>query len=73
LKAEYLFLDYKRASIPGERLLVDTHLTGLEGRLCSFSHSIKRSEDSAEIVASEYVYGWADNLGEPVDPPPGLL
>ena len=71
LKAEYLFLDYKRPAMPGERLLIVTRLVGMEGRLCAVSQSIMRAEDSAQVVAAEYVYGWADDTGAPSDAPPG--
>ncbi len=71
LRAEYLYLDYKSPVLPGERLVVTTRLVGMEGRLCATSHSIARAEDGTEAALAEYVYGWADEAGEPLEPPVG--
>ena len=71
LRAEYLFLDYKRPVLPGERLAISTRLVGVEGRFCSVSHSITRTDDAAQVAIAEYVYGWADDTGAPSDPPSG--
>ena len=69
LRAEYIFLDYKRPVMPGDRLLITTRLVGREGRLCAFNQAINRVKDSTEVAAAEYVYGWADEEGISSGPP----
>jgi acyl-CoA thioester hydrolase len=69
MRVEYLTLNYKRETLPGDQLQITTRLVGMEGRLCSITQSIVRVGESAEIVVSESVYGWADEMGEPCEPP----
>lgn len=69
LRAEYLTLNYKRETLPGDLLQIKTRLVGLDGRLCRIEQSILRAGETAEIVTSESIYGWANNDGVPCDPP----
>jgi acyl-CoA thioester hydrolase len=73
LRVEYLMLNYKRETLPGDQLQITTRLVGMEGRLCAVTQSIARVGDSAEIVVSESVYGWADDLGEPCEAPEAVV
>ncbi|MEO5952805.1 MAG: thioesterase family protein [Chloroflexia bacterium] len=69
MRAEYLMLNYRRETLPGDQLQITTRLVGVEGRLCAITQSITRVGESAEIVSSESVYGWADDMGSPCEPP----
>jgi YbgC/YbaW family acyl-CoA thioester hydrolase len=73
LRAAYMELDYKRPALPGDELIISTKIRGIEGRLCAVSQHIMRVEgnDSRELAAAEYVYGWVDGRGLVCDVPEG--
>lgn len=72
LRGEYYNLNYKRAALPGDKLQIATQITGVSGRLCSFSQSITDA-DGAEALTSNSIYGWRNRHGEPTNPPEGWV
>ena len=70
LRAEYCTFNYKRASLPGDRLRITTQIDGVEGRVCALSQIITTT-DGAEVHTSSSIYGWRDARGELAAPPEG--
>ena len=71
MRGEHYKLDYKRGALPGDLLLINTRVTGLEGRLSSVSQKIT-DESGTEIFSGSTVYGWRTNEGEAAEAP-GIL
>lgn len=70
LRGEAYSLDYKRAAVPGDQLVISTQLTGMEGRLVSVRQAIK-DKSGIEMVLAKSVYGWRTSDGEPAGAPEG--
>ena len=68
LRGEFFALDYKRAAISGDRLIVATALDGPDGRLFRLHQTI-RSAEGVELLEANCIYGWADNQGKPTNAP----
>jgi YbgC/YbaW family acyl-CoA thioester hydrolase len=73
LRAEHMYLDYKRPALPGDRLTISTRLVGIEERLCAVQQTITRPSDGVDLLSADMIYGWADPTGSPVQPPEGWL
>jgi YbgC/YbaW family acyl-CoA thioester hydrolase len=70
LRGEHYSLDYKRETIPGDRVTVTTRIEGISGRLCAVRQTIAGA-DGTTLIGNSAVYGWRTNAGEPTDPPEG--
>jgi YbgC/YbaW family acyl-CoA thioester hydrolase len=64
LRGEHYRLDYKKAAIPGDRLIVKTKLGSASGRLHAIQQSVSGAEGTDMLVADS-VYGWQSSLGQP--------
>lgn len=72
LRGEHFRLDYKRAALPGDHLVIMTVLQQSIGRLLSVRQRVVTSS-GAEVLTADNVYGWQNNEGQPVEAPGILL
>jgi acyl-CoA thioesterase FadM len=70
LRAIYYALQYRRAALPEERLLISTAITAAEGNLCAVDFRIE-TEGGTECMTARCVYAWLDANGERAEPPEG--
>ena len=64
LRGEHYRLDYRKAAVPGDRLVIKTTMGGLSGRLHAIEQSVTNSEGS-EVLVAQSIYSWQSSQGEP--------
>ena len=73
LRGLHYRLDYKRAVLPEDRIMIDTRIVGAEGRLCAVEQSIRAPDGGTEFLQAKSVYSWLNASGEETDGPEGWL
>ena len=63
-------LDYKRAALPEDPLIIETHLLGSEGSMYEFWQTIS-VEGGSDLLTAKSVYIWLTDDGAPSEPPHG--
>jgi YbgC/YbaW family acyl-CoA thioester hydrolase len=63
-------LDYKRAALPEDSLLIETTLVGSAGNLCAVEQRIS-IDGGGELLTAMSVYAWLTGEGKHSDPPAG--
>jgi len=70
LRAEYYYLDYKKAAVPEDNIVITTQLKGMSASKCRVEQSVATRE-GVELLRANSVYGWRSNQGEEAQGPDG--
>jgi len=70
LRGEYYYLDYKKAAVPEDNIVITTQIEGMSGRKCAVSQSVATRE-GIELLRAKSVYAWRSSDGAEADRPEG--
>ena len=72
LRGDYYYLDYKKAAMPGDAIVIITQMDGVSPSYCAVSQSLGTRE-GVELLKANIVYRWRTNDGEKAEGPEGWL
>jgi YbgC/YbaW family acyl-CoA thioester hydrolase len=72
LRGEYYYLDYKKAAVPGDLVIITTRIAGISPTHCAVDQSIV-TPDRVELLRANNVYRWRTGSGEGTEGPEGWV
>lgn len=70
LRGEYYYLDYKKAAVSEDNIVIATQIEGMSARKCAVGQSVATRE-GVELLRAKSVYGWRSNDGDEANGPEG--
>jgi acyl-CoA thioesterase FadM len=70
LRGEYYYLDYKKAAVPEDNIVITTQIEGLSALQCAVRQSVATRE-GVELLRAKSAYCWRSKDGEATTGPEG--